>query len=193
MAKRQNPRPQPQVKSLYRLNEDITAPEVRLVGENLTELSEKLGQTITVGVYPIATVLAWAESLAIDLIEISPQAEPPVCRMTDYGKFLYEKKRRDKELKANTVKTVIKEIRFGPETQEHDLEFKVRHAEGFLKEGSKVRAYVQFRGRAINFKERGELLLLRFIQALDDYGTAEAMPKLEGKRMFVFIAPKKKK
>ncbi len=129
--------------------------------------------------------------MGLDLVEITPNAEPPVVRITDYNKFLYQKKKREKELKANSVKQELKEIRFGPETGEHDFEFKLRHAKNFLSEGNKVKAYVQFRGRAIMFKDRGELLLLRFIKELEDVGAAEQLPKLEGKRMMVILAPKK--
>ena len=125
--------------------------------------------------------------------ENSPKAVPPVCKIIDYKKFLYEKKKRDKEIKAKTQKTVIKEIRFGPNTDEHDFEFKAKHGEKFLKEGAKVKAYVHFKGRAIVHKERGELLLLKFAQKLEELGAVEQMPKLEGKRMIMFIAPKKKK
>jgi translation initiation factor IF-3 len=178
----------------HRLNQLIRVPEVRLVGDNLEDLSTLLGlpQPIAVGVYKTAEVLAWAEKAELDLVEITPNAVPPVCRITDYQKFLYQKKKREKEIKANTTKTVIKEIRFTTETGEHDIEFKVRHAIEFLKEGSKVKGYVQFKGRGITFQDRGQLLLLKFIQALDDYGTPEGLPKMEGKRMFVFLTPKKK-
>lgn len=129
----------------------------------------------------------------LDLVEISAAAKPPVCKIIDYSKFLYDRKKREKEIKAKAVKTVIKEIRFGPNTDDHDFQFKLRHAVGFLEEGSKVKAYVQFKGRTIVFKERGELLLLRFMKELEDYGAAEAMPRLEGRRMSVIIGPKKRK
>lgn len=129
--------------------------------------------------------------MSLDLVEITPNAVPPVVRIVDYNKFLYQKKKREKELKANQVKVDLKEIRFGPETGEHDFEFKLRHAKSFLSEGNKVKAYVQFRGRAIVFKERGELLLLRFMKELEEFGTAEQLPKLEGKRMMVIMTPKK--
>ncbi len=125
------------------------------------------------------------------MVEISPNAKPPVVRITDFNKFLYEKKKKEKEIKAKAAKTVIKEIRFGPNTDDHDFEFKVRHARSFLDEGSKVKAYVQFKGRAIVFKDRGELLLLRFLKELEDLGAAESLPKLEGRRMIVMVAPKK--
>lgn len=149
------------------------------------------GQPVEAGIFPTSTLLKWAVEMDLDLVEISPNAEPPVVRITDYNKFLYQKKKRDKELKANAVKQELKEIRFGPETGEHDFDFKLRHAKTFLTEGNKVKAYVQFRGRAIMFKDRGELLLLRFIKELEELGAAEQLPKLEGKRMMVILAPKK--
>ncbi len=129
--------------------------------------------------------------MGLDLIEISPNAEPPVAKIADYNKFLYQKKKREKELKANAVKQQLKEIRFGPETGDHDFEFKLRHAKNFLSDGNKVKAYVQFRGRAIVFKDRGELLLLRFLKELEDYGAPEQLPRMDGRRMMVIIAPKK--
>ncbi len=129
--------------------------------------------------------------MGLDLVEISPNADPPVVRIVDYNKFLYQKKKKEKEMKANSVKVELKEIRFGPETGDHDFDFKVRHAKNFLMEGNKVKAYVQFRGRAIVFKDRGELLLLRFMKELEDYGTAEQLPRMEGKRMNVILSPKK--
>lgn len=130
--------------------------------------------------------------MGLDLVVISPKADPPVCKIIDYKKFLYQRKKKDKELKAKTAKTVVKEIRFGPNTDDHDFEFKLRHAKRFLEEGAKVKAYVHFRGRTIVFKDRGELLLLRFLKELEDYGAAEALPKMEGRRMNVIISPKKK-
>ncbi|MBP6184527.1 MAG: translation initiation factor IF-3 [Saprospiraceae bacterium] len=171
----------------------IRVPEIRLVGDNLEIISEVAGKLIETGVYSTRAALTWAESLELDLVEISPNAEPPVCKIIDYRKFLYDKKKRERELKAKVVKTVMKEIRFGPNTDEHDFEFKVRHAKNFLEEGSKVRAYVHFRGRTIVFKDRGELLLLKFLKELEDHGAAESLPKLEGRRMAVIISPKKKK
>lgn len=129
--------------------------------------------------------------MELDLVEISPNAIPPVARITDFNKFLYDKKKKEKEIKAKASKTVIKEIRFGPNTDDHDFEFKVRHAKTFLEEGAKVKAYVQFKGRAIVFKDRGELILLRFLKELEELGAAEALPKLEGRRMHVVVAPKK--
>ena len=134
-----------------------------------------------------------AKEQQLDLVEISPKADPPVCKIIDYKKFLYDQKKKQKAIKANAVKTVIKEIRFGPNTEEHDLNFKTKHAIKFLEEGSKVKAFVFFRGRSIVFKDQGEILLLKFAQALEEYGVVEHMPKLEGKRMTMFIAPKKKK
>ena len=157
-------------------------PEVRLVGENIEG-----------GVYPTRKALEIAEELELDLVEISPNATPPVCKVIDYKKFLYEQKKRDKEMKAKATKVVIKEIRFGPQTDDHDYEFKKKHGEKFLKEGSKVKAYVFFKGRSIIYKDQGEILLLRLATALEDYGKVEQMPKLEGKRMTMFLAPLPKK
>ncbi len=166
---------------------------MRLVGDNLEEIGEVVGKTIESDVYPTRKVKDWANQMDLDLVEISPKARPPVVRIIDYNKFLYEKKKKEKEMKAKAAKTVIKEIRFGPNTDDHDFDFKLRHARGFLEEGAKVRAYVQFRGRSIVFKDRGELLLLRFIKELEDIGAAEALPKMEGRRMSVVVAPKKGK
>jgi translation initiation factor IF-3 len=159
----------------------IRAREVRLVGEN-----------VETGVYSIGDALRLSDELELDLVEISPNAEPPVCRIVDYKKFLYEQKKKKKEQKANTVKQEVKEIRFGPNTDEHDFEFKVKHAEKFLSEGNKVRAFVLFKGRAIVYKERGEVLLLQFAQKLQDLGKVEQLPKLEGKKMFLMMSPKSK-
>lgn len=145
------------------------------------------------GVYPIAEAIRMAEALELDLVEISPQADPPVCKITDYQKFLYQKRKKAKEMKANATKIVVKEIRFGPNTDEHDYQFKLKHAMEFLKDGAKVKSYVFFRGRSIIFSEQGEKLLLRFAVDLEEYGKAEQMPKLEGKRMIMMIAPIKKK
>lgn len=175
----------------HRINDFIRNQEVRLVGDNLEEISTAVGVTIESAVYPTSKLQKWAEEVGLDLVEISPNADPPVVRITDYNKFLYQKKKREKELKANAAKVELKEIRFGPETGEHDFDFKLRHAKGFLAEGNKVKAYVQFRGRAIVFKDRGELLLLRFMKELEEFGVAEQMPKLEGKRMGVILSPKK--
>ncbi|MEM9888502.1 MAG: translation initiation factor IF-3 [Bacteroidota bacterium] len=178
----------------HRINEHIRVPEVRLVGDNMDTISEKVGKTIDPGqVHKTITVKQWAQKVGLDLVEISPKAKPPVVRIIDYKKFLYDKKKKEKELKAKTQKTVIKEIRFGPNTDEHDFEFKMRHAQKFLEEGAKVKAYVHFKGRTIVFKDRGQLLLLRFLKELEEYGSAEALPKMEGRRMIVMIAPKKKK
>lgn len=163
------------------------------MGDNLEEISAIAGKSIESAVYPTRVAQQWATDLGMDLVEISPNAVPPVCRIIDFNKFLYNKKKKDKEIKAKALKTVIKEIRFGPNTDEHDFEFKVRHAKEFLEEGAKVKAYVQFRGRSIVFNDRGELLLLKFIKELDEHGSAEALPKLEGRRMHVVIAPRKKK
>ncbi len=177
----------------FLINEKIKVPEVRLVGDNFDEISKISGRKVESAVYPTQAALQWAEELGQDLVMISPKAKPPVCKIIDYKKFLYQKKRKDKELKAKTVKTVIKEIRFGPNTDDHDFEFKVNHAKKFLSEGAKVKAFVHFKGRTIVFKDRGELLLLRFLKELEDYGAAEALPKMEGRRMSVMVAPKKKK
>ncbi len=177
----------------HRINDFIKVPELRLAGDSLEELSEIVGEKIEPGIYPLRKLQLWAEQAELDLIEVVPNANPPVARITDYNKFLYLKKKKEKEIKANSSKVEVKEIRFGPSTEAHDFEFKVRHATKFLQEGAKVRAYVQFRGREIVFKDKGELLLLNFLKELIDYGVPEAEPKLEGKRMFVTIGPKKKK
>lgn len=165
----------------HRINDRITANEVRLVGENIES-----------GVYSRSEALRIAQEQEVDLVEISPNAVPPVCRLIDYKKFLYDQKKKQKEMKAKQVNVTVKEIRFGPNTDEHDFDFKLKHALNFLKEGSKVRAHVFFKGRSIVFKERGEILLLKFIQELSEFGLPEQMPKLEGKKMFVVINPKKK-
>jgi translation initiation factor IF-3 len=170
------------VEEPYRVNERITAPRVRVVGEN-----------VKVDVYPIHAAIKLAQEQGLDLVEISPNADPPVCKVIDYSKFKYEQKKKQKEIKANAQKTVVKEVRFGPNTEEHDFNFKVKHAINFLKEGSKVKAYVHFVGRAIVYKERGEILLLKFATALEDVGKVEEMPHLEGKRMFMMLTPKGKK
>jgi translation initiation factor IF-3 len=146
-----------------------------------------------VGIYPIKQALAIADDQGLDLVEISPNAKPPVCKVMDYKKFLYEQKKREKALKAKATKVVVKEIRFGPQTDDHDYEFKKKHAIKFLKDGAKLKAFVFFKGRSIVFKEQGQILLLRLAQDLEDYGKVEQMPKLEGKRMIMFIAPKKSK
>lgn len=177
----------------YRLNREITCPKVRLVGDNFDEISELAGKPIETGVFTTNQVIRWAEDLEMDVVEISPNADPPVCKIIDFKKFIYDRKKKEKELKAKTAKTVIKEIRFGPNTDDHDFGFKVKHALKFLEDGDKIKAYVQFKGRAIVFKDRGELLLLKFLKELEEMGAAEELPKLEGKRMIVMIAPKKKK
>ena len=151
-----------------------------------------VGDNVKVDIYPLEQALKMAKEQNLDLVEISPKADPPVCKIIDYSKFKYEQKKKQKEIKANAQKTVIKEIRFGPNTEEHDFNFKLKHAINFLEDGAKVKAYVHFVGRTIVFKERGEILLLKFAQALEDYGKVEQLPKLEGKRMTIFIAPKAK-
>src|ERR1043165_2127270 len=171
-----------QVQNEHRLNREITAPEVRVIGEGIEP-----------GVYPIAEAIRMAEEQEVDLVEISPNAVPPVCRIIDYKKFLYEKKKKDKEQKAKSRQSEVKEIRFTPNTDDHDFDFKSKHAEKFLQDGDKVKCYVQFRGRAIMFQERGELLLLKFAERLAEWGTLESMPKMEGRRMFAIFTPKKKK
>ncbi len=151
-----------------------------------------MGDNVEVGVYSLSKALALAQELELDLVEISPKASPPVCKILEYKKFLYEQKKRDKALKAKSTKIVVKEIRFGPNTDEHDYEFKRKHAEKFLKEGAKLKAFVFFKGRSIVFKEKGQILLLRLAQDLEEIGKVEQMPILEGKKMIMFIAPKKK-
>ncbi len=168
------------LKSQYRVNEQIRAHEVRIVGDDIESQ-----------VLPTRDAIHLAEQRGVDLVEISPNAEPPVCRLIDYSKFIYQQKKRQKEMKAKQVKVEVKEIRFGPQTDDHDYNFKLKHAMGFLSDGDKVKAYVFFRGRSILFKEQGEVLLLRFAQDLEEYGKVESMPVLEGKRMTMFIAPKK--
>ncbi|NNE25770.1 MAG: translation initiation factor IF-3 [Saprospiraceae bacterium] len=194
MRKRRNfRRPQNQEKDKYRVNRRITIPEIRLVGDNFDEISEVAGRKVESGVFKTNTAIQWAQDLELDLVEISPKADPPVCKIIDFNKFLYLKKKKEKEIKSKTAKTVIKEIRFGPNTDEHDFDFKLKHAKKFLGEGAKVKAYVHFRGRTIVFKDRGQLLLLRFIKELEEVGAAEALPKMEGRRMIVMIAPIKVK
>lgn len=152
-----------------------------------------VGDNVEPEVYPIRKALEMAEELGLDLVEISPKAVPPVCKIIDYKKFLYDQKKKQKEMKAKAQKVVVKEIRFGPNTDDHDFDFKLKHAEKFLTEGAKVKAYVFFKGRSILFKDKGEILLLKLAQSLEDIATVESMPKLEGKRMIMMIAPKKKK
>ncbi len=166
----------------YKVNEKILAERVRVVGDN-----------VEVDVYPTIQAIKMAKEQNLDLVEISPKADPPVCKIIDYSKFKYEQKKKQKEIKAKAQKTVIKEIRFGPNTEEHDFNFKLKHAINFLEDGSKGKAYVHFVGRTIVFKERGEILLLKFAQALEDYAKVEQLPKLEGKRMIMFLAPKPSK
>ncbi len=173
----------PEKENPNRINHEITAPMVRVVGENVEPNL----------VIPIRQALAMAEQMELDLIEISPKADPPVCRIADYQKFLYQQKRKAKEIKAKQVKVVVKEIRFGPQTDDHDYNFKLKHAENFLNEGAKVKAYVVFRGRSIVFKKQGEILLLRFATDLEEIAKVEMMPKLDGKKMNMILAPKGKK
>ena len=175
----------------HNINSYIRANEVRLVGDNLAEISEAIGEKIESGVYPTSRLQKWAEEVGLDLVEITPNAEPPVVRIIDYNKFLYQKKKREKELKASTAKVDLKEIRFGPETGEHDFEFKLRHSKKFLEEGAKVKAYVHFKGRTIVYKDRGGDLLERFVKELEEFGTPDSPPKMEGRRMHVIISPKK--
>jgi translation initiation factor IF-3 len=151
-----------------------------------------VGEGIVTGVYSIQEALKMAEEAKLDLVEIASTADPPVCRIIDYKKFVYEQKRKQKEIKANAAKVVVKEIRFGPQTDDHDFQFKLRNAMKFLEDGAKVKAYVFFRGRSILFSDQGELLLLKFANELEEYGKVEALPKLEGKRMIMMIGPKKK-
>ena len=167
------------IKNQYRINEQIRSREVRIVGDS--------GSTVV----PTRQALDMARDQGVDLVEISPNANPPVCRLIDYSKFLYQQKKRAKEMKAKQVKVEVKEIRFGPQTDEHDYQFKLKHAKEFLEDGNKVRAYVFFRGRSILFKEQGEVLLLRFANDLEEYGKVEHMPSLEGKKTFLYLAPKK--
>ncbi len=168
------------IKEQYRINEQIRAKEVRIVGD---EVEPK--------VYSIFQALKIAQDMELDLVEISPNAQPPVCRIIDYSKFLYQIKKRQKEQKAKQVKVIVKEIRFGPQTDDHDYNFKLKHAKGFIEDGDKVKAYVFFKGRSILFKEQGEVLLLRFANDLEDIAKVEQMPVLEGKRMTIFLTPKK--
>lgn len=174
-----NPRFQRQVEPEHRINERIRVPQVRLVGDNVTP-----------GVYSTQDALRIAREQELDLVEISPNADPPVVKVVEYKKFLYEKKKKEKEMKANAKQSEVKEIRFTPGTDDHDFDFKAKHAEKFLKEGNKVKCYVQFRGRAIMFQDRGQVLLLKFAERLAEVGALESMPKMEGKRMIAVFAPK---
>lgn len=191
MAKRNNSYHRREAKPSFRINHQIRVPEVRLVGDNFDEISEIIGQKVEPGLFTTKQAQALAKEVQLDLVEISPKAKPPVCRIIDYKKFLYIKKKKDKEVKSKAVKTVIKEIRFGPNTDDHDFNFKLKHAQKFLSDGAKVKAYVHFRGRTIVFKDRGELLLLKLLKELEEVGSAENLPKMEGRRMIVIIAPKK--
>ena len=182
-GRRPDPRGQKKDENELNINGQITAPQVRLVGENIPEP----------GIWPIAKAMALADQLELDLVEISAKADPPVCKILDYQKYLYQQRKKAKEMKSNAAKVVIKEIRFGPNTDEHDFQFKLKHAQEFLQEGSKVKASIFFRGRSIMFAEQGEKQLLRFAVELEQYGRAENMPTLEGKRMTMMLAPLKKK
>ena len=177
-----NPRFKKEQQQEHKTNYMIRVPKVRLVGEN-----------VEIGIYDTTVEQKLAQDQGLDLVEISQQADPPVCKIIDYNKFLYEKKKKEKEMKAKSKVSEVKEIRFTPNTDDHDFDFKSKHAENFLKDGNKVKAYVQFKGRAIMFKERGELLLLKFAERLVSVGTLESMPKLEGKRMFAIFAPRSQK
>jgi translation initiation factor IF-3 len=179
MALRPNNAYKPRKEEPYKINNLIRATQVRLVGDNVEQ-----------GVFDLAAAIEMAVAQSLDLVEISPNAVPPVCRVVDYSKFKYDQKKKQKELKAKQQKIVMKEIRFGPNTDDHDFDFKLKHAIAFLKEGAKIKAYVHFVGRAIVFKERGEKLLVRFAEALDEYGKVDLAPKLEGKRMFLMLSPK---
>lgn len=172
----------PRREAEHRINHFIRVPQVRLVGDN-----------VEVGVYSVQDAMRIAQQQQLDLVEISPNADPPVCKVVDYNKFLYDKKKKEKEMKAKSKAAEVKEIRFTPGTDDHDFDFKAKHAENFLKDGNKVKAYVQFKGRAIMFKERGELVLLKFAERLAEFGQPEGLPKLEGKRMLMVIAPKGQK
>lgn len=182
LQRRFNPNFRKQKEPEHRINNWIRVPQVRLVGEN-----------VEVGVYLTQDALRMAQEQELDLVEISPNADPPVCKITDYNKFLYEKKKKEKEMKAKSKATEVKEIRFTPNTDDHDFDFKAKHAQKFLEDGNKVKAYVQFKGRAIMFKERGELILLKFAERLAEHGVLEGMPKMEGKRMLTMFAPKASK
>ncbi|MGJ8737186.1 translation initiation factor IF-3 [Zobellia laminariae] len=182
MRKRFRPQPRRENKNPHKINEKILSPEVRLVGDN-----------VEVGVYPIRVALDKSEEMGLDLVEISPDAKPPVCKIIDYKKFLYEQKKREKVMKSKATKVIVKEIRFGPNTDDHDYDFKKKHAEKFLQDGAKLKAYVFFKGRSIVYKDKGEILLLKLAQDLEDWGKVEQLPRLEGKRMTMFISPKAKK
>lgn len=170
----------PKLEDEYRINEEIKAPEIRLVGNNVQQ-----------GIYPIKEALRIADELGLDLIEIAPEANPPVCKIMDFSKFIYEKKRKLKEQRSKAAQVTVKEIRLSPNIDDHDFDFKLRHAINFLKEGNKVKVELFFKGRTILFQERGEMILLKFADAISEYGKVETLPKLEGKKMFMIIAPKK--
>jgi translation initiation factor IF-3 len=172
----------PRKEAEHRINQFIRVPQVRLVGDN-----------VEVGVYNTQDALKLAQEQQLDLVEISPNADPPVCKIIDYNKFLYDKKKKEKEMKAHAKVSEVKEIRFTPNTDDHDFDFKAKHAEKFLKDGNKVKAYVQFKGRAIQFQDRGQLLLLKFAERLAEIANLESMPKMEGRRMLAMFAPKGKK
>jgi translation initiation factor IF-3 len=172
----------PRKEAEHRINQFIRSPQVRLVGDN-----------VTVGIYPIQDAIRLSQEQGLDLVEISPNVDPPVCKIIDYNKFLYDKKKKEKEMKAKSKASEVKEIRFTPNTDDHDFDFKAKHAIEFLKEGNKVKAYVQFKGRAIQFQDRGQLLLLKFAERLAETGVLENMPKMEGRRMLAMFAPKGKK
>ncbi|MFM2138395.1 MAG: hypothetical protein RJA57_702 [Bacteroidota bacterium] len=172
----------PRKEAEHRINHFIRVPQVRLVGDN-----------VEVGIYDIQAAMRMAQEQALDLVEISPNVDPPVCKIIDYNKFLYDKKKKEKEMKAKSKASEVKEIRFTPNTDDHDFDFKSKHAENFLKEGNKVKAYVQFKGRSIQFQDRGQLLLLKFAERLAEVGVLESMPKMEGRRMLAMFAPKGKK
>ena len=180
IRRRGRPQPRREIKKLHRTNEEIVIPEVRLVGDN-----------VEIGIYPTRKALGIAQEMELDLVEISPKADPPVCKIIDYSKFMYDQRKKQKELASKAVKVVIKEIRFGPNTSDHDYDFKKKHAIEFLKAGNKVKAFVFFRGRSIVFKDKGEILLLRLAQDLEEYGKVEHMPSMDGKKMNITLAPKK--
>lgn len=171
-----------EIAAKYNLNHQIRAQQVRLVGEN-----------IQIGVYSLSEALRIADELELDLVEISPNADPPVCKVVDFNKFIYEQKKKHKEIKAKTSKVVVKEVRFGPNTDEHDYQFKLKHAQKFLQEGAKVKAFVFFKGRSILYKEQGEEILKRFTDDLEEFAKLDQEPRLEGKRMIIFLSPIAKK
>lgn len=184
---KRNRRPQAE----HRINQHIKVAQIRLVGGNFKDISRVAGKNLEPGIYPTAKAQEYANKLEMDLVEISPKADPPVCKIIEYKKFLYERKKKEKELKAKQTKVVVKEIRFGPNTDDHDFEFKVKHAKKFLEQGAKVKAYVQFKGRTIVFKDRGRDLLKRFLQELEGIGFPDYPPKMEDRRMHCTLAPKK--